>query len=380
MRGLQQLQRKQNVRQIKEVIIVFSMLFFILMFFGSYFQCFALKTWGITSFVLGHMFFMVIFYILAVRLLKKQQSVWYQKFYLFFWGFVILELTGLAWLSKESGVSMILFWIMMCMTSMIPYFTRKERIIYLSESILAGIIIFYTQHADWGQIGCVISWFILAGYLSFVRYESFRKSHQQEWELQEAIHEAETDSMTKIFNRRGLNRSIYAIAPYCIRNKVPVAILMIDIDNFKKYNDTFGHIKGDICIEMIATEIKKATRRKTDLAARVGGEEFLVFLTELGEEDAIKWGKRLQNSIEARKIPQSEMNFNPFVTISIGVSCGILSSNEDFERLWKLADTELFRAKENGKNCLFLNGYRYELEEGKYTKTIKFDDKEMKVV
>ncbi|MCI8408553.1 MAG: GGDEF domain-containing protein [Lachnospiraceae bacterium] len=361
MRGLQQMQKQANVRQMKKFIIVFGVLFFVFMLFGSYFHCFTLKSWEMAGILLIHILCMILFGGLAIWLLKKEQDVWYQKLYLSFWGIIILELTVLAWLSKEFNISMILIWTVIILPSAVPYFTRGELILLFIESILSGIFILHTKHGGWEQIGCIISWYLTAGYLFYVRYKSLQKIYQQEKELQEAIHEADTDSMTKIFNRRGLYRRICTIVPYCIHNKVPIAILMIDIDNFKIYNDTFGHIEGDSCIQIIAAEIKKSIRKKMDLAARVGGEEFLVFLTELGEEDAINWGKRLQNSITAKKIPQSEKNFCPFVSISIGLSYGIFNGRNDFENLWKQADEELFYAKENGRNCLFFHGNKYEI-------------------
>ena len=106
------------------------------------------------------------------------------------------------------------------------------------------------------------TWGFLGWYLSKVRYDSYIRECRQRRRLQSALFDAETDPMTKLLNRRGLERSLFTIVPYCVRNEVPVAAVLLDIDNFKQYNDTFGHSNGDECIKKVAKEIKEATRRK----------------------------------------------------------------------------------------------------------------------
>lgn len=379
MGRMQQLQREINVKQMKKVILWFGTTFLLMILLGEYMGFFSMGVCCFLGVLSGHTFLMAGFWMMTKRVLKKQQNKEYQGLYLGFWGLVISELIWLAWLSKETVIVMCILWIMIFMVGVIPLFSEVESGIYWVGMILSGCAMAYTGHIDLEQLLFFVSWYVLSGCLSYVRYKNFKKISIQRWELQEAVQEAETDPMTRIFNRRGLYRSMYTIIPYCKRNKVPVAILMLDIDYFKKYNDTFGHRSGDTCIQMVAEEIQKATRRQTDLAARVGGEEFLVFLTGLGKEDAISWGRRLQHSIKTRKLYHPDENISSYVTVSMGVSYGFLGKIEDFEVLWELADQELYHAKENGRDCLFLNGQRYEGQEEE-KKEQRFGEKEVKVV
>ena len=97
--------------------------------------------------------------------------------------------------------------------------------------------------------------------------------------------------------------------------------MMIDIDNFKKYNDTYGHAAGDECIRKVTAAIRRNVKRRTDYAARVGGEEFLVMLTGIEPKLAVKWALDLKKAIDSLKIPHADTNFNPYVSVSMGVAC-----------------------------------------------------------
>ena len=192
------------------------------------------------------------------------------------------------------------------------------------------------------------------------RYDSYMRDCRQRRELRSALLDAETDPMTKLLNRRGLERSLVTTIAHCVRDEKPIAVLMIDIDNFKRYNDTFGHSEGDECIRKVAGEIHRATRRKTDLSARIGGEEFLVFLTGISEEAAICWALHLQESIEKLGIRQSPDNFTKEVTVSIGIQCGQLQwGEESIAHMREQADKELYNAKSEGRACVSVNGTCY---------------------
>lgn len=131
---------------------------------------------------------------------------------------------------------------------------------------------------------------------------------------------------------------------------------MIDIDNFKKYNDHFGHLEGDTCIRRVTAEIHKMTGKKSDLAARVGGEEFVVCLPGMEKGEALNWAIKLKENVESLNIPQAEENFLPFVSVSVGVVCGYARRSADFEQMRKKADEALYEAKESGRACVYMDG------------------------
>ena len=169
--------------------------------------------------------------------------------------------------------------------------------------------------------------------------------------------QAETDPMTKLLNRRGLERRISTIWPMCVRQGVNVAVIMMDIDNFKKYNDTFGHGQGDLCIQEVARKLMEHTQRKTDYAARIGGEEFLVFLPDVSKDEAIKWARKCKDSIESLGIKQANENFLPYVSVSMGICHLNLKGQGEFWEMQNEADRCLYLSKENGRASIFIEDH-----------------------
>jgi diguanylate cyclase (GGDEF)-like protein len=132
-----------------------------------------------------------------------------------------------------------------------------------------------------------------------------------------------------------------------MRSQKSLSILVIDIDYFKRYNDEFGHILGDICLIRISDVIKACTRRSSDLAARFGGEEFVVVLGETSLVEAMNIAKMLCEKIAQLAIPSANKSV---VTASIGVSNIMPSQDTDEIALMMQADAALYMAKNNGRN------------------------------
>jgi diguanylate cyclase (GGDEF)-like protein len=129
---------------------------------------------------------------------------------------------------------------------------------------------------------------------------------------------------------------------------------MLDIDFFKSYNDTYGHPAGDRCIKQIGNVISRTIRRETDINARIGGEEFLIFLQDVSRDDILLLSKRLQRGIESLQIPHANTTISKYVTVSIGAAQIVPSEDNDFNTLYKMADEALYKAKESGRNCIVL--------------------------
>jgi len=170
--------------------------------------------------------------------------------------------------------------------------------------------------------------------------------------------QADTDQLTKLANRRAFERSFKTEWRRTTREEKPLSLLMIDVDNFKKYNDDNGHQAGDDCLKAISSKIKSTVRRPGDLAARHGGEEFAVLLPSTDMEGAMVVAERLRDSIEQITIPNSSSSNNK-VTVSIGVSSckPVFQRNQDEGQdvvypamLMKSADYAMYQAKQKGKN------------------------------
>ncbi len=154
------------------------------------------------------------------------------------------------------------------------------------------------------------------------------------------------DALTGVGNRRKFNETIAAEFRRAIRNKSPLGLLMIDIDHFKRYNDTHGHPAGDACIKKVSNALMETLRDSGDLVARYGGEEFAVILPETTLEAARLVGERLRAQVESctQQDPLGQ------VTVSVGVASLQPHIGTDLSQLIAAADSALYCAKSLGRN------------------------------
>jgi len=172
---------------------------------------------------------------------------------------------------------------------------------------------------------------------------------------------SDTDPLTQIANRRLYNKTLKSAVKSAVRNKLPLSLLIIDIDYFKAFNDHYGHDIGDTALKDVATILAKALPRKTDFVARFGGEEFAVILPNTEQQGAYYVAERLRLNIELAKIKHDFSKIGNTLTVSIGIANLIkdnLAKNDMglIEiRLFKDADNALYQAKEQGRNqCQYL--------------------------
>ncbi|GHV15618.1 hypothetical protein AGMMS49938_14280 [Fibrobacterales bacterium] len=167
----------------------------------------------------------------------------------------------------------------------------------------------------------------------------------------EAEYNSVTDTLTKLPNRRSFDKQIHIEWNRAMRDNVNVAFLMIDIDHFKNYNDTYGHLQGDELLKMAGKIFSRTLKRSSDFVARFGGEEFAIILPATNIDRAITVAENLRKNCEAEVI-LTKGNEETKFTISIGV-CAVIpkkGSDEDYSLLLEEADKALYRAKEEGRN------------------------------
>jgi diguanylate cyclase (GGDEF)-like protein len=157
-----------------------------------------------------------------------------------------------------------------------------------------------------------------------------------------------TDQLTGLANRRRLDEALQAEWHRAVRQQVPLAIAMIDIDYFKLYNDHFGHTAGDRCLHQVATCLA-ANTRTTDLVARYGGEEFAVVMPDTDTDAAVRSAERLRSAVEKLDQPHPLATHHT-VTVSIGAASITPTPGNDPTALVELADAALYRAKNSGRN------------------------------
>jgi diguanylate cyclase (GGDEF)-like protein len=171
------------------------------------------------------------------------------------------------------------------------------------------------------------------------------------------------DPLTNIANRRALLLHLDKKLPYFIRFNVDFMIIMIDIDNFKKYNDLYGHVAGDAVLVKVAGHLESFFKRKTDICARYGGEEFIVICAIGSKDKSESIIAGIINSFKNLNIKHEKSDVRPFITVSMGV-CKIKNSliknkknDIAIENLISKADSALYQAKNNGKNQAVVINY-----------------------
>ncbi|BCS88286.1 GGDEF domain-containing response regulator [Pseudodesulfovibrio sediminis] len=158
------------------------------------------------------------------------------------------------------------------------------------------------------------------------------------------------DGLTGIANRRCFDDTLVREWVRNGRDDRPIGLLMIDIDHFKKYNDSLGHVVGDTCLCSVARAIQAATHRPGDLVARYGGEEFAIILPNTDYEGACSVAEAIHTNLAKCNLHHPCSHETESVTVSIGVSSGVPNCSNSPEHLLKAADNALYLAKQSGRN------------------------------
>jgi diguanylate cyclase (GGDEF)-like protein len=163
---------------------------------------------------------------------------------------------------------------------------------------------------------------------------------------------ATRDGLTGLANRRCFDETLHAEWTRALRQRQPLSLLMVDVDNFKAYNDANGHLGGDECLKRIATAVA-SEMRANDLVARYGGEEFAVILPNQSLKGAASVAERIRTRVEQLQVP-NRLTPGQHVTVSIGAATAIASPDNSASELVAIADAALYRAKHMGRNRISL--------------------------
>ncbi len=164
---------------------------------------------------------------------------------------------------------------------------------------------------------------------------------------------SEKDSLTGLYNRRYFSATGETILAICQRSSIRFSMAILDIDHFKKINDTFGHLAGDKCLQELGNLLKSEFGRQTDTIARYGGEEFAVFTTS-GEDDSLyKKMEKIRSRLEQTIINADGMDIH--MTVSVGIYTSVPDTRITLDTIFKNADDELYKAKNGGRNrvCIY---------------------------
>ncbi|MFH1816840.1 MAG: diguanylate cyclase [Pseudomonadota bacterium] len=160
------------------------------------------------------------------------------------------------------------------------------------------------------------------------------------------------DGLTGVANRRMFDSILEVEWAHARRNNQPLSVIMLDIDYFKQYNDSYGHIEGDACLKRVAQTLNSAATRARDLFARFGGEEFVLVLPGTDEGSAAKIAERCRSLIFKEQIPHAQSPVSQILTVSLGVGTIIPSHQDDPLSFVETVDKRLYQAKQHGRNCI----------------------------
>lgn len=224
-------------------------------------------------------------------------------------------------------------------------FQRKELLdTYDETKIKLGMILFF-----------VIGGVLIISYIVFKSIQkdqsdlevATRKLKEVNKKLENASY---TDSLTNLHNRRYFNMVFDREVKRAKRAKSQITFMMLDVDFFKQYNDTYGHIEGDKALKSVANVLKSILKRPSDFVFRLGGEEFGVLITDTNVEDSAALAQKICTEVESNQIPHAKSRSSSYLTISIGVVSCIADETLNEEEIIKLADKKLYEAKESGRN------------------------------
>lgn len=156
------------------------------------------------------------------------------------------------------------------------------------------------------------------------------------------------DGLTGVFNRRYLDQQLSIELARAVRNQAPLALIMLDVDYFKRFNDCYGHQSGDDCLRTVATSVRESLRRPADLVARYGGEEFACLLPDTPFDSAMAIAASLERNVRGKHIAHIDSDFQ-VVTVSLGVTATGGESALSVAELLEAADQQLYQAKKTGR-------------------------------
>lgn len=165
---------------------------------------------------------------------------------------------------------------------------------------------------------------------------------------------ANMDALTGLYNRRYFNQHIEEQWKRAIARSEPISLILLDIDHYKKFNDTYGHVKGDECLQKIADCLKQHNQFPDKIVCRYGGEEFCLLLNSSNEHEAEKLSEEIRKDVLGLKLPHESSPTHEFVTVSVGVATVVPKKGSNPNDLILMADEALYHSKNNGRNQVTL--------------------------
>lgn len=282
---------------------------------------------------------------LSKRDIKLSRTM-YRTFWLVFQAFSFVLIHS----DKANGSGFTFYAVLAGALFLIPAMDLSEQIYYDVLLVLYTVFASIKFHASGNEIfnmAITVGMLFAMSRVLYVRLVErlTLKEHERVEKDNELI-----DSMTGLLNRKGFERRAYAAMPECIGKKHRVSIVMIDIDEMNRYNDSYGPERGDECIRVVSELVKQAALRNTEVICRQNGGRFILFVEGGDDMEPVNIAEKVRKNIERKRIPHGRRAGNNFVTVSVGAASCIPRSENDFNEMYDEAEDALFDAKEQGRN------------------------------
>jgi len=235
---------------------------------------------------------------------------------------------------------------------LLPYFQKSEGLLY-SNFVISTTFVIISWAVSYMRYKKLAEDFNLKRLILEKNLELEHINKELEMANQKLEKLSQTDSLTGVYNRYMFDRTIKMEWNRCRRNFVPLSLIMIDIDFFKTYNDSHGHIVGDDCIKQVADVLTSFSKRASDIVARYGGDEFALILPYMEKEGALLLAEQIRKSVEEFAICSVNTASQGFLTISAGVNTVIPTEKMSLENFIEAADSALYKAKESHNSVFF---------------------------
>ncbi len=277
---------------------------------------------------------------------QKMMRMVYRSFWLFFEAFAFI----IIYADTMGGSRLGYYAVMLSVLLLVPIMTVSELMYYM---VIQTVYVVFLS-VKFGTTANDVFNLVVLNAVLFAASRIIYGLQRERLVLREKVKSvkdgAMTDPMTRLLNRKGLEKKVYSYIGQCIKDRRRISVLMIDIDDMKWYNSDFGNERGDECIKSVASVISQVVLRNTDVVCRLSGGKFLVYMEGGNDMEPLSLAEKVRTTIERKRIPQSRRAANPFVTVSIGVASVIPRGESDFSEIYDEAEDSLYEAKERGKN------------------------------
>ena len=276
---------------------------------------------------------------------------------------IVAALGGISSLFPSLMITILFIYLM---SGLIFYHAVAANVLVMFTFLAAGTALMLPGHQFSHDALALLGTNLFGASVAYMHEKTSRKRFLEACLLREMV---ARDGLTGIQNRRMFDQHIARVWQQAVREAKRVAVLLVDIDCFKDYNDHYGHQAGDECLRAVAVSLSQCARRPLDFVARYGGEEFAVILYEASREYVAEVLTRIQRSIAELNIPHEASRVASRLTLSIGAAFILPSSARTHEGLIQLADEALYSAKEQGRNRVVVMEAEYHtLRTGRFEK------------